>query len=74
MFKKKKKKKIKSKGKKTPTNVQSNTLTLTAVHLVTVEASEGLSPAGQTHRPRTTSSSLLDAGHGPAQAAIYQCL
>lgn len=47
-------------------------LTLVAVHLVTVEASKRLSPTGQTHWPYA--SSLLDIGHGPAQAAIHERL
>lgn len=47
-------------------------LTLTAVHLVTVEASKGLGPTGQTHWPRA--SSFLDTGHHPTQTTVHQSL
>lgn len=47
-------------------------LTFADVHLVTVEASEGLGAARQTHRPGA--SSLVDAGHRPPEAAVHQRL
>lgn len=47
-------------------------LTFADVHLVTVEASEGLGAARQAHRPGAAS--LVDAGHGPPEAAVHQRL
>lgn len=53
-------------------SMQSGSLTLAAVHLVAVEASEGFGPPGQTHGPGA--SSLMDAGHRSPQAAVHQRL